>query len=78
MVFLRLEVKVFPREQAPSSPGLFRSLIGNNSERARDEDHVPKKCASFLLAIEKPETVTLGDLACLILDEWRVLRPDEE
>lgn len=78
MVFLRLEVKVFPREQAPSSPGLFRSLMGSNGDRARDEVNAPKKFASFLLAVEKPEDLTLGDLACMILDEWRVLRPDQE
>lgn len=78
MVFLRLEVKVFPREQAPSSPGLFRSLIGNSGDRARDESIAPNKYASFLLAVDKPEDVTLGDLACMILDEWRILRPDHE
>lgn len=78
MVFLRLEVKVFPREQAPSSPGLLRSLIGNNGDRARDEAIAPKKFASFLLAVDKPEDTTLGDLACMILDEWHLLRPDQE
>lgn len=78
MVFLRLEVKVFSPEQAPSGPSLFRSLIGNNTERTREEVNVPKKCASFLLAVEKPAEVTLGDLGCLIQDEWRVLRPDQE
>lgn len=78
MVFLRLEVKVFPREQASSSSGLFRSLIGNNGDRTRDEAVVPKKFASFLLAMDNPEDITLGDLACMILDEWRMLRPDQE
>lgn len=78
MVFLRLEVKVFPREQVASSPGLFRSLMGNNGDRARDEAGAQKKFTSFLLAVPKPEDVTLGDLASMILDEWHVLRPDQE
>lgn len=76
MVFLRLEIRVFPREQVSPSPSLFRSLIGNNGDR--EEASTGKKYVSFLLPLENPEDVTLADLAAMILDEWRMLRPDQE
>lgn len=78
MVFLRLETRIFPREQVSSSPSIFRSLIGSNGERGREDASSAKKYVSFLLALEKPEDVKLGDLASMILDEWRILRPDQE
>lgn len=78
MVFLRLEIMVLPPEQVSPSPGLFRSLIESNVKRNGDEAKAARKYASFLLALEKPEEVTLGDLACMILEEWRKLRPDHE
>ena len=74
MVFLRLEVRVFPREQVGSSPGFLRSIMKNSNEEATG----PKSFAGFLLTLEKPEELTMGDLTHLIKEKWRALRPNQE
>ncbi|KAL1874195.1 bifunctional endoribonuclease/protein kinase ire1 [Paecilomyces lecythidis] len=81
MVFLRLTVKILPREQIQStSSSLFRSFL---PERKDDSDKngnggANGKVASFLLVLERPEEVTLGGLAGMIQAKWRKLRPDAE
>jgi hypothetical protein len=82
MVFLRLTVKVYPREQTqPSNSFSFRSLLG---DRERDDDNrtssstAAGKPASFLIVLENPEDVTLGGLAGMIRAKWRKLRPGVE
>ncbi|KAL2868781.1 uncharacterized protein BJX67DRAFT_37145 [Aspergillus lucknowensis] len=82
MVFLRLTVKVYPRDQtrAPNSFS-FRSLLG---DRERDDTNrnssaaAPGKPASFLIVLERPEDVTLGGLAGMIKEKWAKLRPAAE
>ncbi|KAL4941694.1 glycosyl hydrolase family 76-domain-containing protein [Aspergillus oleicola] len=82
MVFLRLTVKVYPRDQAPPSNTFsFRSLLGD-----RERDDVSRtsssttvgKPASFLIVLENSEDVTLGGLAGMIREKWRKLRPNVE
>ncbi|KAI2918543.1 hypothetical protein CBS63078_3105 [Aspergillus niger] len=84
MVFLRLRVKVYPREQVAPTPSFsFRSILG---DRDRDRDDASRgtngssggKPVAFLLVLEKPEDITLGGLAGLIQDKWRKLRPNAE
>ena len=82
MVFLRLRVKVYPREQVtPPSSFSLRSILGD-----RDRDDASRntngstvgKPATFLLVLEKPEEITLGGLAGMIQDKWKKLRPKAE
>ncbi|KAL2815652.1 hypothetical protein BDW59DRAFT_15347 [Aspergillus cavernicola] len=82
MVFLRLTVKVYPRDQIQTSNSFsFRSLLG---DRERDDssrnssDTTTGKPASFLIVLENPEDVTLGGLAGMIREKWRKLRPGAE
>ncbi|KAA8643689.1 uncharacterized protein ATNIH1004_010463 [Aspergillus tanneri] len=81
MVFLRLTVKVYPREQLQSSSSFIRSFLG---DRDRDESNRSSsapgngKPASFLLALENPEEVTLGGLSGMIQEKWAKLRPNAE
>ncbi|KAL2830370.1 hypothetical protein BJY01DRAFT_227326 [Aspergillus pseudoustus] len=79
MVFLRLTVKVFPRDQTPASNTFsLRSFLG---DRDRDDSNrnasgtAAGKPASFLIVLENPEDVTLGGLAGMIKDKWEKLRP---
>lgn len=77
MVFLRLEVRVFPREQA-SNTGFFKSVLGGQRPE-NDDGNAPKKpFAGFLLTLEKPEDYTMGDLTYLIKEKWKALRPEAE
>ncbi|KAL2214986.1 hypothetical protein M432DRAFT_152777 [Thermoascus aurantiacus ATCC 26904] len=76
MVFLRLTVKVLPREQLPSTSSTFlRSILG---DRKDDADASAAKPATFLLVLRNPEEVTLGGLAGMIQEKWKKLRPDAE
>ncbi|KAJ9295960.1 hypothetical protein DTO271G3_5535 [Paecilomyces variotii] len=80
MVFLRLTVKILPREQIQPALSLFRSLL---PERKDDSDKngnggTNGKPASFLLVLEHPDQVTLGGLAGMIQAKWKKLRPDAE
>ncbi|KAJ9323604.1 hypothetical protein DTO027B5_4545 [Paecilomyces variotii] len=80
MVFLRLTVKILPREQIQPALSLFRSLL---PERKDDSDRngnggANGKPASFLLVLEHPDEVTLGGLAGMIQAKWKKLRPDAE
>ncbi|KAL2802229.1 hypothetical protein BJX63DRAFT_415611 [Aspergillus granulosus] len=79
MVFLRLTIKVYPRDQVPASNTFsLRSFLG---DRDRDDSSrsasgsAAGKPASFLIVLEKPEEVTLGGLAGMIKDKWEKLRP---
>ncbi|PGH05284.1 hypothetical protein GX51_03005 [Blastomyces parvus] len=66
MVLLRLTVKVYPREQLgqPATP-----------DQAVDNDEPPKS-TNFLLLVRQPEQVMLGNLAYMIREKWKQLRPD--
>ncbi|KAJ5115346.1 hypothetical protein NUU61_001105 [Penicillium alfredii] len=84
MVFLRLQVKVFPREQVPSGPSFFRSILGKDNDRSRDENgrgnlvSAGGRSASFLIVLMQPEEVTLGGLAGMIQEKWKKLHPTLE
>ncbi|KAL2852963.1 hypothetical protein BJX68DRAFT_233633 [Aspergillus pseudodeflectus] len=77
MVFLRLTVKVYPRDQAPpSSTFSFRSILGDRDDSSRNGSSAASgKPASFLIVLEHPEDVTLGGLAGMIKSKWEKLRP---
>ncbi|KAE8383738.1 hypothetical protein BDV26DRAFT_224 [Aspergillus bertholletiae] len=73
MVFLRLIVKVYPREQ------LSRPLPTPTNKKQPNVNHEPEtKPASFLLALPNPDTTSLGQLAGLIHAKWAKLRPNAE
>ncbi|GIJ84787.1 hypothetical protein Asppvi_003638 [Aspergillus pseudoviridinutans] len=81
MVFLRLTVKVFPREQTQSSSSFsIRSFLGDRDRDASSQNSGPTagKPASFLLVLENPEEVTMGGLAGMIREKWAKLRPSAE
>ncbi|PKY04686.1 hypothetical protein P168DRAFT_326488 [Aspergillus campestris IBT 28561] len=78
MVFLRLTVKVYPREQTQSSGSFFRHLIGERDNNDSAANGAAKKPASFLLVLPDPEEITLGGLAGRIQEKWRKLRPEAE
>ncbi|KAL3496521.1 hypothetical protein BJX62DRAFT_193441 [Aspergillus germanicus] len=77
MVFLRLTVKVYPRDQAPPSNTFsFRSILGDRDDSSRNGSSTAGgKPASFLIVLEHPEDVTLGGLAGMIKSKWEKLRP---
>jgi hypothetical protein len=81
MVFLRLTVKVYPREQTQSSSSFsIRSFLGDRDRDASSQNSGPTagKPASFLLVLENPEEVTMGGLAGMIREKWTKLRPNAE
>ncbi|GFF60257.1 hypothetical protein IFM62136_04519 [Aspergillus lentulus] len=81
MVFLRLTVKVYPREQTQSSSSFsIRSFLGDRDRDASSQNSGPTggKPASFLLVLENPEEVTMGGLAGMIREKWAKLRPNAE
>lgn len=86
MVFLRLSIKVFPRDQlaANSSSSWGRSLpftrksVNDDSSQGSVTSTSVKKPGIFLLVLDKPEDVTLGGLAGMIQDHWTKLHPDLE
>ncbi|KAJ5540347.1 hypothetical protein N7513_008679 [Penicillium frequentans] len=79
MVFLRLEVRVYPREQeqVPSWSGSLRSILPNKKPDSEDTNMI-KSFAGLLLTVEKPEELSLADLATLIKQKWKALRPNSE
>ncbi|KAH2642163.1 hypothetical protein KXW54_001476 [Aspergillus fumigatus] len=81
MVFLRLTVKVYPREQTQSSSSFsIRSFLGDRDRDASGQNsgQAAGKPASFLLVLENPEEVTMGGLAGMIREKWTKLRPNAE
>ncbi|KAJ5787647.1 serine-rich protein [Penicillium paradoxum] len=86
MVFLRLSIKVFPREQlAPSSSSSWgRSLLGgrksvtDESSQGSAASTAVKKPGLFLLVLEQPQDVSLGGLAGMIQEHWGKLHPELE
>ncbi|KAJ5447283.1 KEN domain ribonuclease activator [Penicillium cf. griseofulvum] len=86
MVFLRLSVKVFPREQlsSSSSSSWGRTLLGarkstnDDSSQGSGVSTTLKKPGVFLLVLEHPEEVSLGGLAGIIQEHWGKLHPELE
>jgi hypothetical protein len=81
MVFLRLTVKILPREQqvTTSSSSSIRSTLSDPSGKKEADSNgndAAGKAASFLLVLQNPEEVTLGSLARMILEKWTKLRPE--
>ncbi|KAB8224926.1 hypothetical protein BDV33DRAFT_136225 [Aspergillus novoparasiticus] len=72
MVFIRLIVKVYPREQ------LARPYPTPNRKPPTTSSEHETKPASFLLALPNPEETSLGELARLIRSKWAKLRPNAE
>lgn len=62
MVNLKLEVRVFPRQQVSG----------------REDASPGKEYVSFWLPLRTPEATNFGELASIIADEWRDIKPDEE
>jgi hypothetical protein len=69
MVFLRLTVKVLPREGHPST------ISDHDTNGVTENGATPGKPITFLVPVENPEEVTLGGFAGLIQDMWFRLRP---
>jgi hypothetical protein len=86
MVFLRLSIKVFPREQlsSSSSSSWGRTLLGarkttnDDSSQGSAVSTTLKKPGVFLLVLEHPEEVSLGGLAGMIQEHWAKLHPELE
>lgn len=72
MVFLRLTVKVLPRELP--KPAWQRN---GDTDNAADDTPVGKTI-TFLVPVPDPESVSLGALAGLIQEKWKKLRPTAE
>lgn len=86
MVFLRLTVKIYPRDQLPTntSSNWARGFLGGSKAQSDDSSQgaatsaTAKRPGVFLLPIEKPEEIKLGALAGLIQEKWSALHPDLE
>jgi hypothetical protein len=62
MVNLKLEVRVFPRQHVSG----------------REDPSPQKEYVSFWLPLRTPEQTSFGELAAIIADEWRDIKPGEE
>lgn len=82
MVFIRLTIKVLPREQLPTASSSFsiRSILRDRNKEDVDKNGngAAGKPVSFLIPLHNPEEVTLGALAGMIQEKWKKLRPDAE
>lgn len=86
MVFLRLSIKVYPREQlsSNSSSSWGRTFLGarkttnDDSSQGSAVSTTLKKPGVFLLVLEHPEEVSLGGLAGMIQEKWANLHPELE
>ncbi|CAG8890521.1 unnamed protein product [Penicillium egyptiacum] len=86
MVFLRLSIKVFPREQlsSSSSSSWGRTFLGarkttnDDCSQGSAVSTTLKKPGIFLLVLEHPEEVSLGGLAGMIQEHWGKLHPELE
>ncbi|KAF4766409.1 hypothetical protein HAV15_011020 [Penicillium sp. str.  len=86
MVFLRLSIKVYPREQlsSNSSSSWGRTFLGarkttnDDSSQGSAVSTTLKKPGVFLLVLEHPEEVSLGGLAGMIQEHWAKLHPELE
>jgi hypothetical protein len=81
MVFIRLTVKILPREQLPSTSSFsIRSLLGdrNKDDADKNGNGAAGKPVSFLIPLQDPDDVTLGALAGMIQEKWKKLRPEAE
>ncbi|CAI7651120.1 unnamed protein product [Penicillium glandicola] len=84
MVFLRLSIKVFPREQLSSNSGSGWTFLGTRKATNDDSSQgsavstTLKKPGVFLLVLEHPEEVSLGGLAGMIQEHWAKLHPELE
>ncbi|KAJ5141046.1 hypothetical protein N7526_002041 [Penicillium atrosanguineum] len=76
MVNLKLEVRVFPRQQT-TSRSRFPTLIAND-ERGIADPSPWKEYISFWLPLKDPEGTSFGELCSIITDKWRSIKPDEE
>jgi hypothetical protein len=73
MVFLRLTVKVYPREQLSAA---FTPASSLGEGAGRKGHGIATKPVSFLMVLQRPEEVTLAILAGLIQEKWLKLRPN--
>lgn len=74
MVFLRLTIKVLPRERLSNGTSIER-----DKDAGAGVNGVPSgKTITFLVPVADPEHVTLGALAGLIQNKWSQLRPNAE
>jgi hypothetical protein len=72
MVFLRLTVKVLPRERP-------RPAWQPNGDTDDASANTPTgKTIAFLVPVRDPESVSLGALGGLIQEKWKKLRPNAE
>ena len=80
MVFLRLTVRILPRDQVAITPSSssIRSILSDPSgkEDADSSNDAAGKAVSFLLVLQNSEEVTLGSLAGMIQEKWKKLRPE--
>jgi hypothetical protein len=78
MVFLRLTVKVLPRDQLSSATSSFAlpSVNGRPQDSTDSENVAAGRTTKFLIPLHAPEEITLGGLAGLIQEKWQKLRPD--
>lgn len=67
MVFLQLEVKVYPREPVPGP-----------QNKDNGDQNGPKTYVGLWLSIENPEECTIAHLVWLINKEWAFMFPEEE
>ncbi|KAJ5670834.1 uncharacterized protein N7477_006197 [Penicillium maclennaniae] len=76
MVNLKLEVRVFPRQQI-TSQSQFPAVNGSD-ERSPTDVSPWKEYISFWLPLKDPEGTSFGELCSIITDKWRIVKPDED